>query len=182
MTFLIGSTFGQTDRKKVIPFDSTSQKYTYEKIVEIQGKSANDLYDIGKKWLINKFHDDKFLIDEHALKTVDLGNFQISVILDMGSVNLTQNMVVIYDISLFYKESKCKLEITSIKLSGNSQGTTYETTLEAYEKSVENGHRGKKKNMQKYLYDIFIEIDTNLKKTISDFELNIKGENKSKEW
>lgn len=179
---LINITHGQTDRRGIILFDSISQKYAYEKIIEIPEKSAVDLYTIGKKWLVTKNRDDKFLIDENGSKLADLGSFQVSVTIDAGAVNLPMNWVIIYDIITSYKDNKCKVEITSIKLSGNSQGTTNESTLEAYEKTVENGYKGKKKRMQKYLYDLFKEIDVNIKRTLTEFENNIKGTNKTKEW
>lgn len=181
-TLLVAVHYAQTDRKGIIPFDSTTQKYTYEKIMEVSGKSAAELYDLGKKSLATTNRDDKFLIDESNVKLADLGSFQVSIVLDAGAVNVPMNWVILYDIITYYKDNKCKVEVTSIKLSGNSQGSTTETSLEAYEKSVENGYKGKKKRMQVYLYDLFKEIDVNIKRNLSEFENNLKGSGKVKDW
>jgi hypothetical protein len=182
LILIINNVFGQTSRKGLIPFDTISQKYTYNKIIDVPDKSSNLLYDLGKKWLINKFHDEKFLIDQKDSKLADLGSFQVAVYIQAPTLKIPMNWVVIYDIITSYKDNKCKLEITSIKVSGNSNGTTNESTLEAYEKSVENGYKGKKRRMQDYLNLLFKEIDINIKKTITEFEENIKGTTKSKDW
>lgn len=175
-------TSAQTDRKGIIPFDSASNRYTYVKILDLPNSSASDLYQKSKKWLVDYFHDEKLLIDELNVRTVDRGSFEVKAVLDAGMIEMPFLWVVIYDISIYVKDNKCKLEMTSFKLSGNSEGTTAETTLEGYEKNIEDQKRGKKKGLQMYLYDLFKAIDSNSRKTISDFEKSMKGDAKTKEW
>ena len=58
--------FAGKEEQIKIPYDSTTQKYAYNKVVEVAGKSAADLYATAKNWNKQKFSDDKFLIDENG--------------------------------------------------------------------------------------------------------------------
>ncbi|HSY62731.1 MAG TPA: hypothetical protein VK796_12690, partial [Cytophaga sp.] len=69
------------------------------------------------------------------------------------------------------------------KLTQNSQGTTNERTLEAYNKNVESYNRTGKKYIRLERDSIFNEVDSNAKKILLDLEKELKGENQSKkEW
>ncbi len=138
-------TFGQKEKNKIIvPFDSTTQKYTYVKVVGVPDKTVSDLYKSAKDWMKVKYSNDKYLIDTENEQLNDLGNFTINVVKKTSMVKIPFVYTVIFNVNFLFKEGKCKFEITNIKLSHNAQGTTSELTLEGLQKQMESVGMGKK--------------------------------------
>lgn len=175
--------FGQKEKNKInVPFDSTTQKYTYVKVVDVPNKTASDLYKSAKDWTKVKYSDDKYLIDTENEQLNDLGNFTINVVMKGGMVKVPFVYTVIFNLNFYFKEGKTKLEITNIKLSQNAQGTTQEQTMEAFEKQQEGMGMGKN-IMKGFVVDVFNEIDINMLKLIAEIETGLKDGTKSKsDW
>lgn len=176
-------TFGQKEKYKItIPFDSTTQKYTYEKIVEVPNKNASDIYKSAKHWTKNKYADDNYNIVTENEQLNDLGNFTINVVLKGGMVRMPYVYTVIFNINFLFKDGKCKFDITNIKLSDNAMGVSSELTIEAFEKQFQDIGMGKK-IARSFVVDAFSEIDIQMLKLIEEIEAGLKEEEKPKsEW
>lgn len=175
--------FAQKEKNKInVPFDSSTQKYTYVKIVQVPNKSASDLYKSAKDWTKLKYADDKYLIDTESEQLNDLGNFTINVVMKGGLIKFPYTYTVIFNINLLFKDSKCRLEITNIKLSQNSQGTTSEQTMESFQKQMEEMGIGKR-IAEGFVVDVFNEIDINMLKLITEIETSLTAGVKNKsDW
>lgn len=171
--------FGQKNNKITnIPFDSITQKYTYIKVIEVPNKSEKQLYKTAKEWTKMKFSDEKYLIDNENIQLTDLGSFSFVYQYKQFPIPYT----IIYNLNFLFKNEKYKLEITNIKLSQNSQGTTAEYTLEAFKQYNESFKMGKK-TIDKMVFEIMSEIDLNLLKVITEIENSmIKESNNNTEW
>jgi len=167
--------FGQKNKKIAnIPFDSITQKYTYVKLIDAKNKSEKQLYKTAKEWTKTKFSDEKYLIDNENIQLTDLGSFSFVYQYKQFPIPYT----IIYNLNFLFKNEKYKLEITNIKLSQNSQGTTAEYTLEAFKQYNESFKIGKN-TIEKMLFEIMTEIDLNLLKVISEIESAMINESKT---
>ncbi len=183
LVFINNLFFGQSEAKIIIPIDSITQKYTYTKIIEVPDKNASDLFLSTKKWCIQKYLNDKFIIEETDSKLIYIGNFPINTVIKVLGRNAPQAFTVLFSLTTLFKNGKCKVELSNFKLTQNSQGTTNERTLEAYNKNVESYNRTGKKYIRLERDSIFNEVDSNAKKILLDLEKELKGENQSKkEW
>lgn len=170
---------GQKNNKiSNIPFDSITQKYTYIKITNIPNKNEKQLYKTAKEWTKKKFSEEKYLIDNENIQLTDLGSFSFVYHYKQFPIPYT----IIYNLNFLFKNEKYKLEITNIRLSQNSQGTTAEYTLEAFKQYNESFKIGKK-TIDKMVYEIMSEIDLTLLKVISEIESAMINESKNDtEW
>jgi hypothetical protein len=126
--------------------------------------------------------DDKYLIDTENEQLNDLGNFTINVVMKGGLVKMPFVYTVIFNLNFLFKEGKYKFDITNIKLSQNSQGTTSEQTMEGFQKQMEGMGMGKK-IAEGFVVDAFNEIDINMLKLITEIETGLKDGTKSKsDW
>ncbi len=181
------ASFAQKGKKEkepfiTIPYDSVSQKYAYSKVLDIPGIAAHDLYQRSKNFTVIKFSDDKFSVDEADAKLIDLGSFSINPVMEGGmGMKIPIPYTVIYNVTTSFKEGKCKYDINNIKLSGNSNGTTSEQTLESFAKTHETMGMGK--NIQKDFTKQTCElIDVEMKKFITELENALNSEVKKSDW
>jgi hypothetical protein len=173
----------QTAKDITIPFDTVTQKYTYNKIIEVPGKTARELSTLTKKWCVEKFLDDKFIVDDPDIKIVDLGKFPINFTYKVGGRKIPTSYTIIFSLTGLFKDGKCKIETTNIKMTQNAKGTTNEQPIETYQKNMENlGGPGKRK-AKEVLIITFNEIDINMKRTLIELEKVLKGDlSDKKEW
>jgi hypothetical protein len=164
-----------------IPYDSLAEKFIYTNVFEIPGATAQTLYKRSKDWSIQKFSDEKFLIDETDTKLTDLGNFTINVTMEAGMIKMPIAYTVIYTVTTGFKEGKSKLDITNIKLTDNAQGTSSEQTIESFKKQMEDIQMGKKIG-KRFVIDCFEQIDANIQKVITDLEKSLKGDAVKSDW
>lgn len=172
----------QKDNHILVPFDSASQKYTYKKIIEIPEKAAPELFKMTKKWCISKNLDNKFLNEETDQQLSDLGSFPVNVNMKAMGMVLPIAFTAIYTIDITFKDGKCRVIITNIKLSQNSSGTTEESTLESYKKNQESINFGQRKKRLKTMVEVFNEIDRNIKITLVDLENTLKNKTDKSDW
>lgn len=167
--------FGQKNKKITnMPFDSITQKYTYVKINETPNKSEIQLYKTAKEWTKMKFADEKYLIDNENTQLTDLGSFSFVHQYKKYPMPFT----IIYNLNFLFKNGKYKLEISNIKLSQNSQGTTVEYTLETFKKYMEGLKMGKK-IIDEIVFEVMNVIDLNFLKIITEIESAMINENKT---
>lgn len=182
--FTLVSVFAEKGKEKniPIPFDSTTQKYAYSKVVEVANTNAAELYKRSRLWSVQKFSDDKFLVDEPNAAITDLGNFPVKVVVSGGLVTIPISFTIIYTVSTQFKDGRFKYNISNIKMSGNANGTTTEQALEVFAKSDENVGLGRNAQ-RKYIEDVCREIDKNLIVVIADLEKSIKdASGNNKDW
>ncbi len=180
------STQPKKEKTKVsIPFDSATQKYSYIKIIEVPDKNADSLYQTMKNWVIQKYSDDKFLINTPNEELIHSGTFHIIIVINRGLVKTPFPFTVLFNIETIFKEGKTKLKITNIKLSQNAQGTTQEYNLETFEESMSKVKVFGMSNpiAKKIAADAFKAIDSNMQKLITEIETALKSGVKSKsDW
>jgi predicted molibdopterin-dependent oxidoreductase YjgC len=146
LLILCGSVFSyaQKGSKIQVPYDSSTQKYTYVRIIEAPEKNAVDLFASAKKWCAEKYLDNKFISEVAGEELMDLGNFPIHLTMRVMGKKYPMSYTVLYSIHLLFKEGKSRVVISSFKISQNSQGSTEETTLENYKKFRVWSHERKK--------------------------------------
>ena len=168
-----------------MPYDSTTQKYTYKKIVEANGKTAHDLYTRAKNWCKHKYMHDKPVIDEENTELGDNGNFEVSVVMNNGIVKMPVKGTTIYNLNLRFKDGKCKIVITDIKVSDNANGTTSEKTMEVYAKEPDQigGMFAAAKSLgKKVTADYMNDSDTEILKVIAELEKVLTSEAAKDDW
>jgi hypothetical protein len=172
-------TAGDDDKKIKVPFDSTTSKYAYNLIFNLDTSSSKTLYQRTKKWYIDKYSKGTFLNDVENSSLTQTGEFDISAPLKAVGKEYTYTYKCRYEITSKFKDGKCKLEITNFHILTGASDVGQ--TLEAFKKSREdlpvNG-----KNHRKHVILCFEEIDKMTTKIIQDFESNIKQTAKSKDW
>jgi hypothetical protein len=177
-----GVSSGQTDDEIRIPFDSATQKYAYNKVVEVPGKPATELFSTTRRWCIQKFMENKFLYEEADVQLIDLGNFPITVVMKAGAHQIPFSYIVIYNLSVWFKPGKCKIVVTDIKMTQNAKGAANELPLESYKRNIANQKGLGSKKSKGMKEDAFKQIDMNVKKTLIELENNLKGEAGGKDW
>ncbi len=177
---------GDGDKKIKVPFDSTTNKYTYEKIIQVDSLKANSLYLKAKKWYISKYLKSTFLIDSENNTLMQVGVFEISAPIKVFVQTLIQSYKVSYHITSQFKDGKCKLVITDFKIAYSAEETAV-STLETFQKQngnilgINQGLSGKV--YAKHTVLCFEAIDKEIQKIIVEFESNLKGLVKSKsDW
>jgi len=180
------SVFAGKDKNVInMPYDSATQKYTYKKIVEVQGKSAHDLYVIAKSWGKHKFMHEKFVIDDENNELADNGSFEVSVVMNTGMVKMPIKGTNIYNLNIKFKDGKCKIVITDIKVSDNANGTTVEKTMEVYAKQYDEmgGILAAGKSAgKKFTADYMNAVDAEMLKVIADLESALNGTAPKDNW
>lgn len=168
------------DKEISLPYDSTTGKYTYVRIIETPGKPAEELYKAAKDWSKIKFSDDKYLIDEQNTKFIHMGNFTITVKPRGGMGMMPYVYTIVYNLGFYYKDGKSKIQVTSIRISQNAQATTQERTIEAFETQMEDVVMGKRV-FTAFVMDCFKEIDIQIKKVLDEAESALKNGNQKKD-
>lgn len=164
---------GKEDKGVQIPKDSLTDKYTYVKIVDVPGKSATQLYEIGREWAKRKYNDDHFLIDDPSAKLVHLGSFTVSIVFSNALASAPYTHTVLYDLHILLKDGKAKLKVTDFRLTSNSQGMVPERTLETYVSDTEKMGMGKRITLRS-IDDLFAGIDANIQTLLQELESALK--------
>lgn len=173
----------QIDGKIVVPFDTITEKYSYAKVLDIQGKSASELFTLAKTWCVEKNLDSKFLNEEVNERITDQGSFPINVILRAkGGIESPIVFTALYTIDIKVKDSKCKIVVTNIQLSQNANGMTDSQTLENYKTFQESTKGYQRDRRLKAVVDVFNEADRNIKSIMTDLENVLKGKATKTEW
>jgi hypothetical protein len=170
----------QKESEKInMPFDNQTQKYGYTEIVENSGKSAGQLYTMAKDWCKKKYVDDKFSIDTEGQELADAGNFPITNSLGKGISRVVISQTILFNIIFSFKDGRCRFQITDIKMSQASAGTTQERTMEAYYKYVEDAGIGATRRARAKMFN---DIDVEMKKLIEEIKAMLKSEGKKSDW
>ena len=170
----------QKESEKInMPFDSETKKYGYTEIVELPGRSAAQLYATAKDWCKKKYVDDKFSLDTENVELADIGNFPITSDLGKGLSRIILTQTILYNIIFSFKDGRCRFQITDIKMSQTSAGTTAERTMEAYYKVVDDAGIGATRRARA---EIFNDIDVEMKKLIEEVKITLKSESKKSDW
>lgn len=162
-----------------MPYNEETQKYGYTIIVEAEGKSASQFYSLAKDWCKRKFVDDKFLIDTENVELADAGSFPLTNTLGKGISRVVLTQTILYNVVFSFKDGKCRFEITNIKMSQTSSGTTEERTMEAYYKFVEDAGIGATRRARAKMFN---DIDTEMKKLIDEIKTTLQNNSKKSDW
>ena len=168
-----------------MPYDSTTQKYTYKKVVEVPGKTAKDLYLLAKSWGKHKFMHEKFVIDEENTELADNGNFEVTVMMNAGMVKMPMKGTTLYNMNIQFKEGKARIVVTDLKVSDNASGTTNEKTMEIYSREADQmgGLMAAGKSAgKKFTADYMNAVDAEMVKVITDLETALKGGGAKDNW
>lgn len=165
-----------------MPFDSTTQRYSYVQVVEVPSKSASDLYKSTKAWTKLKYTDDKYILDTENEQLVDLANFSFISVVKSGGFRLPVAYKVIFSLDFYFKEGKTKLVISNIKVIQEVFGTNFEQTLEEFGKSYQKMGFGKN-GRRRLVFDVLMTIDENMQNLIAEIDKELKDEvKKTTDW
>ena len=178
---LIGFASGaQKESEKInMPFDEETKKYGYTVIVETPGKSAAQLYQVAKAWCKKKYVDDKFSLDSENVELADVGNFPITSTLGKGLTKVILTQTILYNIIFSFKDGRCRFQITDIKMSQTSAGTTAERTMEAYYKVVDDAGIGATRRARATMFN---DIDVKMQELITEVKTALQSEGKKSDW
>jgi Domain of unknown function (DUF4468) with TBP-like fold len=180
LLFAGAAAWAQKESEKInMPFDEQTQKYGYTQIVETSGKSAPQLYGMTKDWCKKKYVDDKFSLDSENTELADAGSFALTNTLGKGIARTVISQTILYNIIFSFKDGRCRFQITDIKMSQASAGTTQERALEAYYKFVEDAGIGATRRARAKMFN---DIDIEMKKLIEEVKTMLKGEGKKSDW
>ncbi len=172
---------GDNDKVIKVPFDSAYNKYSYRKIIQVDGQDAKILYLKAKKWYIDQYLKSTFLNDVENTTLVQTGQFDISAPVKAMGKEVVYSYKVTYSITSHFKDGKTKLEITNFKLIMMQPGAT-EESLEGFKKNCETRPVGAKV-WTKHSIFCFDEIDKAVLKIIESFENQLKDISKTKsDW
>lgn len=108
------SAYGQKLTDKVsIPFDSTTEKFTYVEIFEVPDKSSSELYQTVKSWFKEKYLQQDLLIDSENEEITDKGNFTVRTVLKIHKTKSPITRTVVFNLNFLFKNGKAKLEISN---------------------------------------------------------------------
>jgi hypothetical protein len=162
-----------------MPFDEETKKYTYTEIIEVSGMSSEQLYNLAKDWCKRKYTDDNFSIDEASVELADVGSFPLTTTLGKGLSRIVITQTIIYNIIFSFKEGRSRLQITNIKMSQTSAGTTEERTLEAYYKFVQDAGMGATRRARAVMFN---DIDVKMREIIIEARQRLQSGTKQSDW
>lgn len=127
--------FNSLSQKKIdtgveLPINKETGKYEFICVDTVKGKLASDLYQLGKKFLIHRFNDKDFFIDDKNLKIGDNGNFPVTFKLPSVKFNISYTSV--FSIVIQFKDSRYRVTLTDFKINTNANATTSEVNLEDF--------------------------------------------------
>ncbi|MBL7873160.1 MAG: DUF4468 domain-containing protein [Cyclobacteriaceae bacterium] len=162
-----------------MPFDEETKKYTYNEVIEVPGVSAEQMYKLAKDWCKKKYTDDNFSIDEVNVELADIGSFPLTTTLGKGLSRIVLTQTILYNAIFSFKEGRCRFQITNIKMSQTSAGTTEERTMEAYYKIVQDAGIGATRRARATLFN---EIDSKMKEIIVEVKNALQHGPKKSDW
>nr|DAH05576.1 MAG TPA: protein of unknown function DUF4468 [Caudoviricetes sp.] len=112
------------------PMNKETGKYEFMCIDTVKGKLAPELYELAKKFLIYRFNDKDFFIDDKNLKIGDNGNFPVTFKLPSMKFNISYTSV--FSIVIQFKDSRYRVTLTDFKINTNANATTSEVNLEDF--------------------------------------------------
>lgn len=127
--------FNSLSQKKIdtgveLPINKETGKYEFICVDTVKGKLASELYQLGKKFLIHRFNDKDFFIDDKNLKIGDNGNFPVTFKLPSVKFNISYTSV--FSIVIQFKDSRYRVILTDLKINTNANATTSEVNLEDF--------------------------------------------------
>ena len=160
LTFLVIDVFSQLKENNKndvnLPMNEQTKKYEFIHIDTVKGKTASELYQLAKEFLIKKFLDKDFFIDDENIKIGDNGNFPVTFKMPRGKLTTTYTSIL--SITIQFKDDRYKVVLTNFKLSMNANATTAEMLLEDFFKKNESVGMGK---------NIAIKMNNNIAESIS---------------
>lgn len=170
--------FGSQGNDCAIPFDSTSNKYTYTEVVKLDS-SSEFIYGNAKSWLFDKYLNKDFTLDISNEKIIQKGSFDVVSNIEAGKgYTIPQNHTVIFDIILEFKNGRYKYSLTNIKLKGNSEEGETEQSLSNFFKSGEEMEAANKyisKHFQSYYEETCIAVHEGFEAFITEMKNGISS-------
>jgi len=179
--FVSRSVFAQDKESEKInmPYDEETKKYTYSELIEVPEMSAEQLYKLAKNWCKQKYTDDAFSIDESNVELADVGSFPLTTTLGKGLTKMVITQTILYNIIFSFKDGRSRLQITNIKMSQTSAGTTEERTMEAYYKFVQDAGVGATRRARAIMFN---DIDLQMRELITEVKEHLQNGTKKSDW
>jgi hypothetical protein len=152
-----------------MPVDEATKLITYTNVINVDAKK-DSLYKKGLKWFNSYYKNPKGVIKTQNPEEGKISGKPQFKILNPPDKNGTPSMrgIIYYTITTFYKDGKCKYEITDINLEQASKYPV-EKWLDKSSKSFSP------------VFNYFIkQIDDNIKTTVKSFENYMKASTASK--
>lgn len=132
LLFLFVVSYGQKDIDTGVdlPINKETNKYEFVDIDTINGKMASELYELTKKFLIDRFHNKEFFVDEKDAKIGNNGHFPIAV--KLPYLKMKTPWTCVFSLDVQFKNDRYRIILTNIRLNTNENATTSEVNLETY--------------------------------------------------
>ena len=177
--FLFNISFGQgkVDTGVELPLNKETNKYEFVNVDTIKGKTVSELYELTKKFLIDRFHNKEFFVDEKDVKIGNNGHFPIAVKLPYLKIKIPWTSV--FSLSIQFKNDRYRIILTNIRLNTNENATTSEVNLETYFVNNVSMGMGSKKTGKKINVATAEEIQKQVNLLFSALSKYLKDEEKN---
>ncbi|MCG3165794.1 MAG: hypothetical protein POELPBGB_01569 [Bacteroidia bacterium] len=144
-----------------LPMDEKNEYITYTAVMNIQGTTAQQLYERGKKWFFSYFKNptEKIRTDDAEKKEIE-GFIRIPLMVPDKKGVETKVATIQYSLFLLFKDGRYKYTITKI----NEMATSYQG-IEQWNHTLPQGKGANPADAEKHAQWLTI-IDQEIKKTI----------------
>lgn len=179
LTFLVSQSFAQKKGKVKLPYDSTTLKYTYTRIINVPGKDSLTLYKMAKEWYSQKYPGVNFQADQENQHLGGMGSFLINVVLGSKRNGIKEVLKVLFRMDFYFKNGRCKLEITDILIAPTEGNTAPYPSEKLVEEKSGMGHKA----YNRWVNDILMDIDKNITSILNEIDDALNGVAKNKsDW
>jgi len=161
-----------------IPYDSTSNRFTYAGIVEIDSLPSSVMYSNARAWLIGLNVDTSFVDAVTDMKLVDNGVVPIH----MPIKNMPGIWNTFYTLTLEFKEGRYRYTIDRFLIWGDGTASAVGSTpLETFVKLHES-MKVTKKAMINQEEQFCAILDVEMKKLIESMKSGVEAPKKTSDW
>jgi len=162
-----------------LPMDEKKEFVTYSKVITLEGVTAQELYERGKKWFFAYFKNpaEKIRVDDADKKEME-GFIRFPLMVPDKKGVESKVSTIQYSLFLYFKDGRYKYTITKInELAQSYQG------IEQWNHDLPQGKDSAPADAEKHAQWLTI-VDKNIKADIDAMEKGMtdKGEKKSDDW
>lgn len=103
------------------PIDSNTELISYAGVVDLPGKSKDDLYKAAEAW-VKEFYSNpgSFWVSRDAEKGKIEGKYRFNLMKDVGGNRIRSNSLIKYTLTLWFKDGKYRYRLSKINLKQTS--------------------------------------------------------------
>lgn len=121
LTLSITTAIAQPVEGHPYPIDSNTELISYAGVVELPGKTQNDLYKAAEAWVKDFYSNPgSFWVLRDAEKGKIEGKYRFNLMKDIGGNRIRSNSLIKYTLTLWFKDGKYRYRITKINLKQTS--------------------------------------------------------------